>query len=247
MGRKYDAPIAEVSGACFVQDRLVIVGDAVPEIAWSLWDDGPGEWTVFDVSDLTGAPKHTGQFEAVEHIDGNVVAVLCEEPALLIAVDLDEEKVVGSWHLEVELDDLRKAWKKDDNSLGEGVFFGPDRVFVIKEKDPSAVVEFGLPEQESLGEFRPGAWNPPKQESLTALAWWEIKGYGDVSDVCVVDDTIWLVSDEDRCIGPMDGDCIKLPKKIDKPEGIARTPEGMWLVAVDNPNGKGALHVLEPS
>lgn len=245
MSRTFDAPIAEVSGACFVQDRLVIVGDAKPEIAWTSWDDAPGEWTVVDVSELAGAPKQTGQFEAVEHLADDVVVVLCEEPALLIAVDLGSRAIVGSWRLEVDLKDLRKLWKKDANSLGEGLFFGPDRVFVIKEKNPAAVIEFGHADQQSLGEYRPGAWQPPAVDTLTALAWWELTKFADVSDACVVDDTIWVISDEGRCLGPLDGDCAKLPKKVDKPEGLARTPQGQWLVAVDNDNGKSALHILD--
>lgn len=246
MGRSYDAPIKEVSGACFVDDRLVIVGDAAPELAWTTWDDGPGTWTVIDVSDLPGVPKKAGQFEAVEHLADDVVLVLCEEPSLLIAVDLADRQVVGHWRLEVELKDLRKHWKKDTNSLGEGLFLGPDRVFLIKEKNPTAIVEFGVDGQDSLGEYRPGQWQPPDTDALTALAWWEIEGFSDISDVCVVDETVWVVSDEDRCLGPVDGTCNSLPKKIDKPEGLARTPEGDWLVAVDNDDGKSALYVVEP-
>ena len=241
----FDSPIAEVSGACFAGDRLVLIGDARPELAWALWSpEGPGEWTVFDVAELPGAPKRTGQFEAVEHLEGQVVVVLCEAPALLIAVDLSGPTVVGSWQLEMDLKALRKAWEKDENSRGEGMFFGPDRLFVVKEKDPAAVIEFGLAGQESLGQFSPGAWTPPASDSLTALACWELDGFGDVSDACVSDGTIWLLSDQDRCFGPVGGEFRRLPKQIDNPEGLARTPEGTWLVAVDNPDGEDALHIV---
>ena len=241
----FDSPIAEVSGACFAGDRLVLIGDAKPQLAWAPWSpEGPGAWTVIDVAKLPGAPKRTGQFEAVEHLEGQVVVVLCEAPALLIAVDLSGPTLVGSWQLEMDLKPLRKAWEKDENSRGEGMFFGPERLFVVKEKDPTAVIEFGLPGQLSLGGFRAGTWIPPESETLAALEWWEIDGLADVSDACVVDGTIWLISDQDRCFGPAGGEFRRLPKQIDKPEGLARTPEGTWLVAVDNPDGKNALHIV---
>ncbi len=236
----YDAPIPEVSGACFVGDRLVIVGDAKPELAWCDWSGQPGAWTTINIAALPGAPKKTGQFEAVEHLHGDVVVILCEEPALLIAVDL-AGTVVASWHLTVELKGLSKAWHKDPNSHGEGLFFGNDRVYVVKEKKPSAIVEFGLPGQSSAGDPAPGTWNPPPSGELQALAYWELD-HGDVSDVCIHDGQIWLLSDLDRSFGPVHGPTT--PLQLDKPEGLARTPEGKWLVAVDNPTGRGALWVL---
>ena len=97
----FHAPLAEVSGACFVGNRLVIVGDAEPVLAWADWTgDGPGEWTTLDVSALPDAPGETGQFEAVEHLRGSTVVILCEEPALLLAVDLDAGAVAGIVALE---------------------------------------------------------------------------------------------------------------------------------------------------
>ena len=64
----YDAPIREVSGACFAGDRLVLVGDAEPVVAWTTWTAGPGPWETLDVATLSGAPADTGQFEAVEYL-----------------------------------------------------------------------------------------------------------------------------------------------------------------------------------
>jgi hypothetical protein len=181
----YDAPIAEVSGACFAGDRLVLVGDSEPVLAWATWAEGPGQWHTLDVSALPGAPSDTGQFEAVEHLDDDIVVILCEEPALLVAVDLGAEQIVGSWHLHVDLKGLAKPWAKDPNSHGEGFFFGPDRLFIVKEKKPAAIVEFGIRGQESIGAPRVGTWRPPADGELTALAWTELD-LEDVSDVCVV-------------------------------------------------------------
>lgn len=241
----YDAPIPEVSGACFAGSHLVVVGDAEPLVAWAPWTAaGPGAWQTLDVAALPGAPGDTGQFEAVTHLREDTVVILCEEPALLVAVDLRQQRLVGSWHLQVDLKGLAKPWRKDPNSHGEGFFFGPDRVYVVKEKKPAAIVEFGLAGQQSLGAPRPGTWRPPADGDLTALAYWPLD-LEDVSDVCIVDGQMWLLSDKARCVLPAGGDPVALPRHITKPEGLARTPEGTWLVAVDNEDGKNALNVVD--
>lgn len=224
----YDAPIREVSGACFAGDRLVLVGDVEPTLAWTPWAGQPGEWTLVDVAALPGAPEDTGQFEAVEHVAGDTVLILCEEPALLVAVDLGGPRVTGSWHLRVDLKGLAKPWRKDANSHGEGMFFQNGRLFVVKEKKPVAIIDFG-------------PW-PPAGDDLTAVSWDEID-LPDVSDACVVNGTVWLLSDQDRCRLSLAGE--RAAVDLDKPEGLARTPEGTWLVAVDNRDGRKALWVLD--
>lgn len=237
----YDAPIREVSGACFAGDRLVIVGDAEPSVAWAPWHGKPGEWTVMDVAAMPGAPQDTGQFEAVEHVAGDTVLILCEEPARLVAVDLAQARVTGSWHLRVDLKGLSKPWRKDANSHGEGFFLGDDRVYVVKEKKPAAIIEFGPP-GESAGEPRPGTWTMPASGELHALAWWDLD-LPDVSDVCVDQGVVWLLSDQDRCRQSLTGH--RVPVEMDKPEGLTRTPEGTWLVTIDNRDGRDAIWVLD--
>jgi hypothetical protein len=76
------------------------------------------------------------------------------------------------------------------------------------------------------------------------LAWREIH-LSDVSDVCVDAGTVWLLSDQQRCMQTLDGQRRPLPKGVEKPEGLARTPEGTWLVTVDNRDGRDAILVLE--
>jgi hypothetical protein len=240
----YDAPIPEVSGMCFADRRLVLVGDRKPVVAWAPWTDGPGDWTLLDVAALPGAPGEAGQFEAVAHIGGDVVAILCEEPALLLAVDLDARAITGSWRLQVGLDALDKSWRKDPNSRGEGLFFGDDRVYVTKEKKPAAIVEFGPAGAAPCGEPKPGTWNPPPAGDLVALAAWELD-LPDVSDVCVDAGVIWLLSDKAGCRQPLGGEPIALPPGFDKAEGLARTPQGDWLVTLDNRHGRGAIRMLE--
>jgi hypothetical protein len=238
----YDAPIPEVSGACFVGDRLVIVGDAKPVVAWTRWEGKPGDWKTLNVAKLPGAPAETGQFEAVEHLRDDVVVVLCEEPALLVAVDLTEGAVVGWWRLTVDLKGVAKSWRKEPNSHGEALFFGEDRLYIVKEKKPALLIEFGPAGQASRGNPRPGTWTPPPKGELVALATWDVE-LSDVSDACVHDGKVWLLSDQDQSYGPMGG--AQIPLDLEKPEGLARTPEGNWLVALDNKDGVGALWVLE--
>lgn len=245
-GIVYDAPIREVSGACFVGDDLVVVGDAEPVLAWATWTpDGPTDWRTLDVAELPGAPEQTGQFEAVELLTERVVGVLCEEPALLLAVDLDSGRLTGSWELEVGLEGLRTRWRKDENSRGEGLIVGPDRLYVVKEKKPAAIIEFGLPGQSPLGEVRPGSWCPPAGVRLTALDYRELEG-SDVSDATIVDGLVWLLSDQDACLIDPDGRRTALPDGLSKAEGLARTPQGRWLVAADTKDGRASLHVVDP-
>ncbi len=75
-----------------------------------------------------------------------------------------------------------------------------------------------------------------------ALASWEVN-LSDVSDVTVHDDQVWLLSDQDQCFGPLGGP--QIPLGLPKAEGLARTAQGKWLVALDNRDGRGALRVLE--
>jgi hypothetical protein len=242
----YDAPVSEVSGACFVGDTLVVVGDAEPVLAWASWTrDGPAHWRTLDVAGLPGAPKRTGQFEAVEVLRDAVVGVLCEEPALLLAVDLDSRRLAGSWGLEVGLEGLRRSWRKDVNSRGEGLIVGSDRLYVVKEKKPAAIIEFGLPGQMPHGKVLPGSWCPPPGARLTALGYRELEA-SDVSDATVVDGLVWLLSDQDACLVDPDGRRTALPDGLSKAEGLARTPDGRWLVATDTGDGRAALHVLDP-
>jgi hypothetical protein len=240
----YAAPIPEVSGACFAGRRLVLVGDRDPVLAWAAWEDGPGDWTVLDVAGLPGAPAEAGQFEAVAHVGGDVVVILCEEPALLVGVDLAVPAITGTWRLRVGLEGLARPWRKDPNSRGEGLFFGDDRVYVTKEKKPAALIEFGPAGAAASGEPKPGTWNPPPAGDLVALGAWDLD-LPDVSDACVDDGVIWLLSDKAGCRQPLGGEPIALPSGFDKAEGLARTPQGDWLVALDNADGRDAIRILE--
>jgi hypothetical protein len=110
-------------------------------------------------------------------------------------------------------------------SHGEGFCFGPDGLFVVKEKKPAAILEFGLAGQASTGEPRPGHWTPPGSGALHALAWLPID-LEDVSDVCVGQGIVWLLSDKPRCVRNFDGPAISLPAGIEEPEGLDRKAQG---------------------
>lgn len=232
---KFDAPIDEVSGLCFAGSRLVLVGDAQEQLAWTQWREGPTEWHVVDV-----AGEGLEQFEAVEWLGDDLVCILCEEPAILAVASLVTGEVHWQHHLRVP-GELGKAWRKDPNSRGEGLVIGPDRVFVIKEKKPSAILEFGT--EPAVG-LSTGSWRPGP---LTLLTTTLIRGLDDVSDATVVDGQVWVVSDQSRTIARLhpDGsvsDSIRID--VDKPEGLVRTPEGRWLVGADRSSGRESLHLL---
>lgn len=241
-----DAPIVEVSGVCIAAGTVLLVGDHEPVLAMAAWtQDLSADWTLVDVAKLPGAPNGVGQFEAVESIGSGIVGILCEDPALLLAVDVVERRVVGHWRLRVDLKGLRKKWRKDAGSRGEAMIFGSDRVFIIKEKQPAAWLEFGPEGAAPSEDARPGEWTMPASGELSALQSKSIDAE-DISDATVVDGRIWLLSDQERAIiAYPSGTRYPLPKQIDKPEGLARTPDGRWLVAQDNRSGKGALHLLD--
>lgn len=240
-----DAPIKEVSGVCIADGWVIIIGDDAPVLAAAPWTpDLSAPWTLIDVAALPGAPKGTGQFEAVEHLSGATVGVLCEDPPLLLAVDLTAREVIGHWELVVDLRGLRKKWRKDAGSRGEGMVFGPDRVFVVKEKKPAAIIEFGPPGADSAGTPRPGAWEVAPGTELHAVRHRELD-FDDISDATVADGRVWLVSDQERLLIDVTNERTwRLPKHIKKPEGLARTPDGRWLVASDNKSGKRSLHLV---
>jgi hypothetical protein len=240
-----DAPIAEVSGACIVADWVLLVGDRDPVLALAPWTgDLSAPWDLIDISELPGAPKGVGQFEAVEHIGGTVAGVLCEDPALLLAVDVAARRVIGHWRLRVDLPGLRKRWRKDAGSRGEGMVFGADRVFIIKEKKPAAWLEFAPAGAQAAEVPRPGNWQLPDSGDLHALRHRRIDA-DDISDATIVDGAIWLLSDQERSLIEYPaGTRHRLPKRIGKPEGAARTPDGRWLIAEDNRSGRDALHLI---
>lgn len=258
----WDLPVREASGLCCAMwedtEHLVVVGDADTSVAWApLVDDRPTEWTVLDVSDIAQMPPDLGQFEAVADAGGGRLAIMGEEPALLVLIDPRARRCDGWWHLDVkEKPDFAELWDADENSRGEAMVLLPDgHVLVFKEKRPVMAVEFGPEGRHSLDRLQPtAAWSGPDGHTLPVVHWSDIDDApGDVSGCVVVDGRIMLLSDQDRCLVPLQhsdesfvaGEPIGLVKKVEKPEGVAVTSAGTWFVAMDTKSGTEALIVIE--
>lgn len=83
---------------------VLILGHDATVLAVARWTAGlSAQWTLADVASLPGAPPGVGQFEAVEYLPGTTAGVLCEDPPLLLAVDVHQRRVVGRWQLIVDL------------------------------------------------------------------------------------------------------------------------------------------------
>jgi hypothetical protein len=212
------------------------------------------------------------QIEAICVDGAGRVLLLQEMPARVELVDLSARRVVSSIALEVGPGHpLAGAWADPDGSRGEGaVLLRNGHLLVAKEKDPPAFIEFG-PAGESPSGFRANAglgdgarWDVAEGELVfTALAWWEpTRSLRDVcedfSDLEVgPDGRLYVLSDQSESLARLhvlDPDERKARAarawRIDeldgKPEGLAFTPHGRAVVALDTRRAKHNLVLLDP-
>lgn len=253
-------PLREVSGlavrtAADGALHLLAIGDRTAEVAVApvAADATLGEWIVVDLHALDRDVAGLAQLEAVAADGAGLVAVLAEEPALLVAGDAATRRLAGAWRLDVSAAP-EAAWDADENSRGEGlVLMRNGHALVAKEKRPPYLIEFGPAGSTALGlgpdSFLAGgeAWPPPAGDSLVALAAWPVDDarLADLSDLALdARRRPWVLSDQSRSLGRIetgaDGavsvvDLVQLPKGVEKPEGLAFLPDGSALVASDLP------------
>jgi hypothetical protein len=281
--RELEVPLREVSGICLQRGAgrrmsLIAMGDRAAKLAWApipRTKNGELEWQIVNVSRLKGSsiPKKNPQVEAV-CVDGSGrVLLLQESPARAELVDLDAMRVVASIELAIETrDDLADSWNDPDGSRGEGaVFLRGGHLLVAKEKDPSALIEFGPAGARSRGCGRSsplasGARWPIKEgkHKFVALAVWRPdkalrKVCDDFSDMEVgPDDRLYMLSDQSESIARLDnlpsggGQATVLASwrmsDLDgKPEGLAFTADGRAAVALDKRKARNNLVLLEPA
>jgi hypothetical protein len=180
--------------------------------------------------------------------------------------------VVTSIALEVDSGHpLFDAWMDPDGSRGEGaVLLSNGNLLVAKEKRPTAFLEFG-PEGGVPSGFRAGtalaagtAWPAVAGDhTFVALATW-MPDAGlrdackDFSDLEVgPDGRLYLLSDKSGSLARL-GDLIpgsgtastdsvwRLGKLDGKPEGLAFTPNGRAVVALDTRKARHNLVLFEP-
>jgi hypothetical protein len=137
---------------------------------------------------------------------------------------------------------LREAWLGDRSSRGESLVLA-DRghLLVVKEKDPTAILEFGPAGDDPVGWRRGGPTAPPGpgDATLTVLATWWLSGelakwLPDVSDVTLgPDGRLYMLSDQGSAIA-------RLPDVLD-PRGGEVEAAATWRIAGSPENAEGLV------
>lgn len=226
--------------------------------------------SVFEARD--GEPS---QWEALAADGEGHLAVMQEYPGTIYVLNPARSRVSARIELKVpKSSPLHDEWEQDTNSRGEGMLLlSNGHIIVLKEKNPQMLVEFG-PEGESASGWSPelflsrGRPFPlPEQNEVTfvPLHAWKFKGatadlLADASDIAVgPDNRVYVLSDQARVIARFETELRpseesaehkahwKLPKDVEKPEGLAIDSRGRPWVAIDQKDtDKPNLFVLEP-
>lgn len=235
-----DIPLREVSGFALRGDELLAVGDREPTIFAAATDPWPPRWRTTDLAELA-LPDGGKQFEAIATTGEHTVLVLQEQPARVLHIDLRGPALLGTVLLDVpEGHPLREAWLGDRSSRGESlVLTERGHLLVVKEKDPSAILEFGPAGDAPVGWRRGSPVVPPEpaDTTLTVLAtWWPdaalSKMLPDISDATVgPDGRLYLLSDQGSSIA-------RLPDLLD-PSGGTVGAAAIWRIAGGPKNAEG--------
>jgi hypothetical protein len=271
-----DLPVVEASGVAVRRTDsgpvVLVVGDRTAEIGVGrIDDDGSlGDWTVVDLAGLPGWPLPAGdsQFEAIAVDGGSLVALMCEDPPVVLVADTVTRELCAVIRLTAPAGSLLDGQWDDASSRGEGlVFLRGGRLLVAQEKRPRALIEFGPvgsdPQGLSIDDLLgPGeSWEAPDGDvEFVPLSMWKLKSaakkaLGDVSSIAIDSEgNLWLLSDTSQRVGRLalddplgpDDDEIRdldeiwdLPEGAEKPEGIAALGDGRVLVALDTRSASG--------
>lgn len=263
-----DVPLREVSGLALRRggSEMLAVGDHDPIVLVASTQAWPPTWRGIDLTHLD-LPEGGTQFEAVVPVGDDTVLILQEEPARVLHVDLAQVSLLGELVLEVpEGHELREAWLADRSSRGESlVLLADGHLLVVKEKDPTALLEMGPAGAAALGWTAGALVTPPApgRERMTAIAtWWLDDAAGhhleDVSDATIgPDGRLYLLSDKsssiarlpavlppsDRTIA-LDG-VWRIAGAPENAEGLVLLDDGTPLVAIDTKKGERNLLRLE--
>ncbi|HEX6887403.1 MAG TPA: hypothetical protein VF143_04780 [Candidatus Nanopelagicales bacterium] len=279
-------PLPEVSGLAHAvrpdgTATIAAIGDRAARIAVAHVRPGDAEpaWQVLDLTRAAGTeiPEQDPQLEAIATDGAGGVLLVQEWPNRAEYIDGPSRGVVVALTLEIPdvpvARALRRSWLDVDSSHTEGaVLLRGGHLLVVKEKDPSALIEFGPP-GDAPGGFGPGRWHPMGQrwapwqgsQTLVALAAW----YPDAAlaqacpDLSDADDTpdgrLCVLSDQGAAFAVVEGGepaaeplagvfgasaVVRLAGISAKPEGIAVLPDGLVLVACDRKKVKKNLFVL---
>jgi hypothetical protein len=217
-----DLPVDEASGLWRMArpdaTRILVVGDRALLVASAeLGTDGRiGEWVRNDVSHLVRSGRHS-QFEAVATDGGSLVALLREEPSVVITADASDW---DAWQLRAEIaltapdGSLLDGRWDDPASRGEGLILLRDgRLLVAKEKKPRALVLFAPADSPDVALTRDDfldpseTWEAPEEDTdFVPIGFWRLrkrakKALHDVSALATdLDRSLWLLSDKSRAV-----------------------------------------------
>lgn len=278
-----DLPVLEASGlAARTVDgvvRVLVIGDRTADLAAAslVSEHVPHEWETLDLSSFEEWPHPRGdsQFEAIAADGGRIVAVMREDPPVVLIGDTDTMSARAHIVLTAPPGSPLHGDFDDPASRGEGlVLLRSGRLLVAKEKDPQALVEFspsgvaarGLSGDDFLDPDE--SWSAPEGAvDYVATAMWRLVGdaadaLADISSLCVAPDrSLWLLSDKSesvarlamtRALRPDESeiseldDVWRLPKKVSKPEGMVFLDERRLLIALDTRSKSDNAIVVEP-
>jgi hypothetical protein len=257
-----DVPLRELSGLALRGDSLLAVGDREPSLFIAPVGSWPLQWRGVDLAELN-LPDDGTQFEALV-----AVLVLQEQPARVLHLDVAAPALLGTLRLEVPQGHrLREAWLGDRSSRGESlVLIEQGHLLVIKEKDPSVILEFGPAGEAPVGWRRGVAAEAPAtaDAALTVLATWRLgdqlsKELPDVSEATIgPDGCLYLLSDQGSAIarlpdrldpsgGKVDAETVwRIAGSPKNPEGLVILADGTPLVGLDTQSPRQNLLRLEP-
>lgn len=262
-----DVPLREVSGLAVHCGQLLAVGDRDPVVFVAALDSWPPRWRGIDLAGLH-LPDGGLQFEAIESAGADSVLILQEHPARILHLDLAGPSLLGAIGLEVpDGHPLRQSWLGDRSSRGEAmVLNGSGHLVIVKEKNPTAFLEFGPPGDVPTGWRRgtPVTAPPPGDATWTVLATWSpapdlAAALPDISDATVgPDGALYLVSDQGGAIArlpdhlPPGGGVLgaaaiwRIAGHPAKAEGLVILGDGTPVVALDTRAGRRNLCRLDP-
>jgi hypothetical protein len=256
---------------------LIAVGDRASTVAWAFLTDGDAEldWHSIDISRLPASslPAKDSQIEAVCADGAGRVLLLQEAPPRAELVDIGTSRAIASIDLVVKgRDELARSWEDPDGSRGEGAVLLPGgHLLVAKEKHPAALIEFGPRGARPKGLARGGAlaegarWQLKngRHRFVPLAVWWPDKklkkACDDFSDLEIgPDGRLYLLSDKSATIVRLDdlpaegGDAShtaawRLDDLGAKPEGLAFSPRGCAIVALDKRKARNNLMRLKPA
>ena len=271
-----DLPVVEASGLAVRRTGrgivLLVVGDRTTEVGACLLGAGGelDDWTTIDLAALPGwrSPPGDSQFEAIAADGGSLVAVMREDPPVVLVADTESRHLRAEIRLTAPAGSVLDGQWGDASSRGEGLVFLRDgRLLVAQEKRPRALIEFGpegaepkgLASDDLLGPEE--SWAAPSgRVDFVPLSMWKLKSkakkaLGDVSAIGTdTQGNLWLLSDKSRRVGRLgldvplhpgddevrDLDEIwDLPAGAEKPEGMAALGDGRVLVALDTGSTRG--------